>query len=185
MDDLYLDRVLSGDVQAFRYFVETYQDMAFGIAIGIVKNRGEAEEVVQDAFVRAFQGLSKFRREAKFSSWLFRIVVNEGLKRVEKKKPIGEEGDLSAIPENQFAEPNEGIQLLERAEKQQIVKHILALLKPKEALVLQLHYLHEMSVQEIEESTGFSIPQVKVLLHRARKSFYALLQKDYQKELFL
>ena len=183
MDDQYLDKVLSGDVQAFRYFVEKYQDMAFGIAIGMVKNRGEAEEIVQDAFVRAFQGLRKFRREAKFSSWLYRIVVNEGLKREEKRKPAGEGEDLSALPESRFAEINGGIQLLERAEKQQIVRKILTQLKPKEALILQLHYLHEMSIEEIEEKTGFSNSQVKVLLHRARKSFYAVLHTLYAKEL--
>ena len=183
MDDQNLDKVLSGDVQAFRYFVEKYQDMAFGIAIGMSGIREEAEEIVQDAFIRAFRGLGNFRREAKFSSWLYRIVVNEGLKRVEKKKNGQEKVPRSELPETIASDLNDGLQLLERAEKQKIVQHVLAQLKPKEALVLQMHYLHEMSIGEIEENTGFSVPQVKVLLHRARKSFYAVLHTLYAKEL--
>lgn len=183
MDDQYLDKVLSGDVQAFRYFVEKYRDMAFGIAIGMTGIREEAEEIVQDAFVRAFRGLGSFRREAKFSSWLYRIVVNEGLKKAEKKKNGWGKEAQTELPDTVQTDLGNGMQLLERAEKQKIVQQVLVKLRPKEALVLQLHYLHEMSIGEIEENTGFSEPQIKVLLHRGRKSFYALLHTEYAKEL--
>jgi len=183
MDDQYLDKVLSGDIQAFRYFVEKYRDMAFGIAMGIAGNREEAEEIVQDAFVRAFRGLANFRREARFSSWLYRIVVNEGLKNAEKKKNGWNKGTQGELPETAVSDLNNGLQQMERAEKQRIVQQVLSRLKPREALVLQLFYLHELSIEEIEESTGFTVPQIKVLLHRGRKSFYALLQTEYAKEL--
>lgn len=171
-------------MEAFRYFVGKYQDMAFAIAMGVVNSREEAEEVVQDAFVRAYQGLAKFRGDAKFSTWFHRIVVNEALRKAQRKKTVVAElpGEL---PDEAIPELNDAIMQLEQQERQQVVRQILALLKPKEALVLQLHYLQELQVQEIEALTGFTTPQVKVLLHRGRKSFYALFQQKYRQEMLL
>lgn len=186
MDHHHLEKVRSGDIEAFRYFVGKYQDMAYAVAMGVLHHREEAEEAVQDAFVRAFQGLAKFRGDAKFSTWFHRIVVNEALRKAQKKKaPIADIPDEQLPDEGSIAESNDALMQLEQKERRQLIRQILGQLKPKEALVLQLHYLQEMPIQEIEDSTGFSIPQIKVLLHRGRKSFYALFQQNYHKELLL
>jgi len=86
MDNIYIDRVLSGDVEAFRYFIKTYKDMGFNLAISIIKDEQFAEEIVQDAFMKAFQGLRSFKRTAKFKSWFYRIVVNESFQRLRSVK---------------------------------------------------------------------------------------------------
>lgn len=77
MDDIYMDRVLSGNVEAFSYFIKTYKGMAFNLAVSIVKDEQYAEEVTQDAFMKAFTGLKSFNRTAQFKTWFYRIVVNE------------------------------------------------------------------------------------------------------------
>ncbi len=177
MDNQHLDKVLAGDVQAFRYFVEKYQDMAFSIAVGVVKNRAEAEDVVQEAFIKAFKGLGKFKRTAKFSSWLYRIVTNEALNRKRGKRNTSIHQDVTELQDTLMADLNTAMQQLERQEQRQMIARILAAMKPKEALVLQMHYLKEQSTAEIVETTGFSLSNVKVLLHRGRQSFYKLFQR--------
>ena len=85
-DDEYIRRVLSGESNAFRFLIEMYKDMAFNIAVSIVKDDQFAEEVVQDSFLKAFNGLKSFQNKSKFKSWFYRIVVNESFQRF--KKPL-------------------------------------------------------------------------------------------------
>jgi RNA polymerase sigma-70 factor (ECF subfamily) len=185
MENKILDKVIAGDVHAFRYFVHKYQGMSFAIAVGILNDPVEAEEVVQDAFMKAFKGLKKFRRKAKFSTWLHQIVYRESLRRVKKKKLRHIDIDISEISDHYFPKIDEDILQLELDEQKKVIQHILQKLKPKERLVLQLFYLHEKSMQEIVEFSDLSLSNVKVILHRARKHFYVLLNESQQKELFL
>ena len=75
-----VQQVLSGNTSAFGYFVETYQDMAITIAYRICGNKQDAEDLVQDSFVKAYHNLHSFRHESKFSSWFYRIVYNTALR---------------------------------------------------------------------------------------------------------
>ncbi|WP_431213483.1 RNA polymerase sigma factor [Puia sp. P3] len=81
-ETIYIQQVLAGDTNRFGYFVEKYQKMAFATAMGILGNEADAEEAVQDAFLKAFRGLSSFRGVSKFSTWLCRITINCALSRV-------------------------------------------------------------------------------------------------------
>ena len=87
MDEYYLRLVLAGDASKYSYFIDNYKGMAFSIAYRIAGNREDAEEIVQDAFLKAFRSLGKFRRGSKFSTWFYRIVVNTSLSRVRTAKP--------------------------------------------------------------------------------------------------
>ena len=80
MDDLHLQKVLKGDTEAFRYFVEQYKEMAYKMAISITKEEFSAKDVVQESFILAFRKLHTFRGKAKFSTWFARIVINQALK---------------------------------------------------------------------------------------------------------
>ncbi len=166
MDDIYIDRVLSGDLEAFSYFLKTYKNMAYNIAISIVKDEQYAEEVTQDAFMKAFSGLKSFRRTAKFKSWFYRIVVNESflrlrtLKKTQNLVSLEEQSDVSF--EDEFEEISN--------QKINKIHTVLSLLAPKEGLVLQLFYLEEASINEITDITGWTKANTKVILHRARKS---------------
>ena len=174
MDDIYLDRVLSGDVEAFGYFVKTYKNMAFNLAISIVKDEQYAEEVTQDAFMKAFTGLKSFKRTATFKSWSYRIVVNESflqLRRLKKSQILVrlEEGREVAL-ENGVEEDS--------IEKTRKIQKVLSLLEPKEGLALQLFYLEEISLNEITDITGWTLANTKVILHRARKSVRKICNRN-------
>ena len=85
-DQYYIERTMQGDTQAFGVLVERYQDFIFTIVLRILKIREEAEEVAQDAFIKAFESLSSFRGESKFSSWLYSIAYRKALDRLRKNK---------------------------------------------------------------------------------------------------
>ncbi len=86
-DTQLIGRILDGDKSGYAVLVDRYKDLAYTIAYRVLGKREDAEEVVQDAFVKAFQNLSSFRQKAKFSTWLYRIVYNTAISRHRQKKP--------------------------------------------------------------------------------------------------
>jgi RNA polymerase sigma factor (sigma-70 family) len=183
MDDAYIRQVLDGDINAFRYFVSKYKDLSFSVARSIIKSDFDAEEAVQDAFVSAFRNLHQFKAKSKFSTWLYRIVVNESLKRLKKK----------ALPivalDNEFADGQiESLELspidhLHEEEQKEIINQVLELIPSVESLTLRLYYLEENQVEEIALITNLSVTNIKVILFRARKHFAAGLEKALKNEL--
>lgn len=169
-DEEQMDKVLSGNTDAFRYFVEKYKDMAFNLAVSIVKDDYHAEEVVQDAFLKAFNGLKSFKRTAKFKSWFYRIIVNEAFQKVKKLKKNHGWLALSEVQEPKQARVSDG----EGSQLDQIRK-AMKVLAVNESLVLNLFYLEEYSLKEVETITGWSSSKTKVTLHRARKNLRELV----------
>lgn len=182
MDEQYIQKVLDGDVNAFRYFVSTYKDLAYSISMSIVKSELTAQEAVQDAFVKAFENLSKFKGSSKFSTWLYRIVVNESLRKIKKKRleivSLTEETISSSVDLQQ-----NGFMAMHEVEQKEIINETLKSMSQTESLLLRLYYLEENKIDEICEITGLNASNVKVILHRARKRFYAILDKSFKNEI--
>lgn len=167
MDDFYVDKVLNGDREAFRYFIKKYKDIAYNLAISIVKSPHNAEDIVQESFIKVFKNLYSFKKHAQFSSWFYRIVVNEAFMFLRKNKI-------------DFAEINEQVTKLASVEIEdnqqwELVQSSIYSLNPNEALALNLFYLEEKKIAEISSITGWSTSNVKVILHRARKNIRNLL----------
>lgn len=174
MDDHHIDKVLAGDSGAFRYFLDTYKDMAYSVAISIVKQEHLAEEIVQDAFMICYQSLKNFKNESKFSTWLYRIVVNCAFGTLRKVKSTVQEFNLE-IHDHAFDES--AFQILEKKEREYLVQEALLKLTANEALALRLFYLEELSVQEVRQVTGWTETNIKTILHRGRKHLYGVLSK--------
>ncbi len=174
-DGEYINKVLSGDVHAFRYFLENYKDMAFNIAVSIIKDDHYAEEIVQDAYMKAFNGLKSFNRTSQFKSWFYRIIVNESFQRLRKIKK-----DNSILEGKKDQEPYIEPDIEPENSKMEQVSRIMRSLPVKESLVLNLFYLEENTLKEISEITGWTIANIKVLLHRARKSVRTQLGSKYE-----
>lgn len=168
MDDIYLKKVKNGDVEAFRYFIRQYQHMAFSVALSVVKDEFLAEEVVQEAFINAFNKIASFKGQSKFSTWLYKIVINKAFRSVEKEKKWA----FSEVDENGSVEYEDSLDKMGKDERMFYINETLKLMPAKESLSLRLFYLKEMSMDEIKEVTGWSLSNVKVILHRARKRFH-------------
>ena len=177
-----IERILRGEAAAFRELVERHKDYAFTVALRILNSREEAEEAAQDAFVRAYNALATFNREAKFSTWLYRIVVNCALTVQQKRKMKTEDLENAKI----LRGSNDVSDTLKQKEQRHFIERALKLLSPDDVVMITLFYLKENSLEEIAESVGIETNTVKVKLHRARKRLADALQdmmKGEQKSL--
>jgi RNA polymerase sigma-70 factor (ECF subfamily) len=180
MDEAYIKKVIQGDVDAFRYFIGKYQHMAFTVAISVVKDEFTAEEVVQDAFMKAFENLKQFKFQSKFSTWFYRIVVNIAFKYQKKKKINCTE--YENIPEADGIQEQGAFKSLTNEDQTYYINLALKNIAPNEALALRLFYLEEHCIEELCDITGWSISNTKVILHRARKHFYGAIKALLKEE---
>lgn len=178
----WIQRILAGDTQSFSGLVAKYEKMAYTLAFRVMENREEAEEVVQDAFVKAYQALGNFQFESKFSTWFYRIVYHTALSALKRQHLFisYEETTPSDLTE---AEVENAATLLERDDRKEIVSRVLKKLPPDESFLLTLYYLEECSVEEIRQITDLGASNVKVKLFRARKHFYETLQRQMPVEM--
>ena len=177
-----IERILRGEAVAFRELVERHKDYAFTVSLRILNNREEAEEAAQDAFVRAYNALATFNREAKFSTWLYRIVVNCALTVQQKRKMKTEDLENVKI----LRGGTDASDALKQKEQRHFIERALKLLSPDDVTMITLFYLKENSLEEIAESIGIETNTVKVKLHRARKRLAEAMQdmmKGEQKSL--
>ncbi len=176
-----IDIVRAGNTGAYAILVNRYSNRVFTLAYQIILNREEAEEIAQDAFVKAFTALHSFKELAQFSTWLYRIVVNTALnKKKLKKQTIVELSDAEAEEEYEYIHPM--LHPLENKEQQQFLVQALSSLQEAERICITMYYLNELSVNEIHELTDLTVANIKVLLHRGRKHLYnklsALLKSE-------
>jgi len=171
-----IDRCLGGDHEAFYELMRPYERAVYFAAMGVVNNPADAEEVAQEAVLKAFNGLSKFRREAKFSTWLIQITINEARMKFRKDRKSlyesiddqrsDEDGDY--LPKD-FADwrdiPSEALQ---RKELRDALKRALASLDPKYREVLVLRDVQRVSIIETANMLGITEASVKTRLLRAR-----------------
>ncbi|MDZ7738848.1 MAG: sigma-70 family RNA polymerase sigma factor [Bacteroidales bacterium] len=170
MDELYIKKVLDGDTDAFRYLVHQYKDRAYTIALSVLKNEYDARDAVQEAYIIAFRKLGKFRGSSEFSTWLFRIVINESLKYSGKFKKENPGSTVRAeVPGIDHTEIHDR---LSQSEQRYFIDLAMANISSNEALALTLFYIQEHSIEEIGELTGWTVSKVKVLLHRGRQNMY-------------
>ena len=167
-----IERVLKGDTTAFRELVNRHKDYAFTLAFRILNSREDAEEAAQDAFVRAFNGLTTFNREAKFTTWLYRIVVNCALTVQQRRKMHTEDIDNAKI----LRGANDLTDNLKHKEQKYYIQKALKLLSPDDVTMITLFYLKGNSLEEIADIVGIETNTVKVKLHRARKRLADVMQ---------
>ncbi|MEO5572315.1 MAG: sigma-70 family RNA polymerase sigma factor [Bacteroidia bacterium] len=182
-DSFYIDKILKGDDASFASLVDKHKSMAYNIAFRILKNREDAEEIAQDSFLKAYHSLKGFKRESKFSTWIYRIIYNNSISRIRKKKLDIHSYDDEAF---EWMEPEETAHELEKLhhlEQKKYVNEALNKLPAEDATIVSLYYMNESPVEEISEITGLSQSNVKVKLHRARKKLYDELQHLLKTEL--
>jgi len=168
-DQIYIDKVLQGDTNAFAYLINKYKDMVYTIAIKIVKSHEDAEEVAQDSFLKAYEKLDSFKGNSKFSTWLYTIAYRNSITKIRKKKVAT--ADIDEYVMDNYSEGSEFPQLeaIKNGEQQKYVREAIGRLPEKDALLITLFYMNESSVEEIEQITNLTQSNIKVKLFRARK----------------
>ena len=157
-----IDKIIQGDHQLYAQLVDRYKSYAFTIAYKVTENRADAEEVAQDAFIKAYQYLKSFKRDSKFSTWLYRIVFNTAVSYRRKKRPI-----FDSI-EKADKQESEGQSAIEQDDKSAFIEIALGKLNELDRLSIRLYYLKEFSMEEVAEVMNQKLNTTKVRVHRAR-----------------
>jgi len=182
-DQFYINKVLNGDVNSFSIIVERYKDLIFTIAIRMLKNREEAEEVAQDVFVKIFKSLSKFKGDSKFSTWIYKIAYNTCLDVLKKYNKQNNFISIDEYQEKQIPELENIFDALVLKEQQVIIQKCLSLLPYEESILLTLYYYEEQSLEEIAKVLNISQNNAKVKLFRIRKKFENILRNQLPTEI--
>ena len=180
-DDLtYVEQVRNGDLGAFSHLVNKYKAGAYTLALRVVKNSEDAEEVSQDAFMKAYKSIDKFKQEAAFSTWLYRIVYNTALSRIRKKQLSSTTLDerFDAVDTNNTMN---AFQQLVQSDQKRYIQYAIDKLSAEESTVITLYYINEKSMEEVSKITGLTSVNVRTKLFRGRKKLYGYLDKVLKK----
>ena len=169
-DTQLIGRILDGDTSGYAVMVDRYKDLAFTLAFRILGRREDAEEVVQNAFVKAFQNLSSFRQKAKFSTWLYRIIYNTAISKHRQRKPGWQSIEEITVPDNAAEFMAE-----EEEDRHKILDNAMQQLPKEDRILLTLYYVDESSVDDLHSIVGISRANVKIKLFRARKRLQELV----------
>lgn len=167
--------ILAGNTQEFHSLIRPYERTVYVMALTLLKNEADAEDVAQEAFLKAFRNLKNFRSESKFSTWLISITLNEARSRLRRKnavpmesldEPLDEQGHVSPALLRDWREiPSEAV---ERLEIRQLLQQAVADIPLIYRETFVLRDMEDLSVNETAEMLGISVASVKVRLHRAR-----------------
>lgn len=174
-DQEIIQSVLNGNTADFNLLINRYKQKAFSMLNRILRNRMDAEEVLQDSFMKAYTGLSRFRNESRFSTWFYRIVYNNAMNRV-KRKGLKIEREMISVDEDFDIEGGELHP--ENTDISKILDDAINRLPAAYSSVINLFYINDCSCEEISSITGQSVANVKVLLFRARKALKNYLEKN-------
>jgi len=174
-DNVLVARCREGDEQAFRELVDRYKGLVFALVARSVQERGRAEEVAQDVFVRVYRGLPSFRGEARLSTWIYRITVN--LLAAERREPAIEPLEGTGEVPREFGAADRAfdeLTLRDRMEK------ALRRLPANYQVLINGHYLKGMRYEELAEALDLPLGTVKTHLHRAKRQLRHLLETEYR-----
>ena len=180
-----VERALAGSQDAYADLVDRYERPVFTLVLRMVRDRSLAEDLAQDAFVKAFAKLDRYDRKRKFSSWLFKIAHNttidhlrrRGLETVslDEPPPGEEEGPARAVEDEEGQSPFESA---ERSDLSRALTRAVGALRSEYRQVIVLRYQAGLEYAEIAEEAGLPLGTVKTYIHRARKELAKLLEEE-------
>ncbi len=158
-------RAREGSEKDFRRLVERYHPMAYAVVRGVLGDRADVEDVMQDVFIKVFRGLRGFRGDAKFSTWVFRIARNEALNAVRRIDRPSDSIEDIVIETPAETRPDEQYR---RKIQREGLERCLSEIDEDYRVALEMRYMGEMSYAEISNAMGIPIGTVKTYIHRAK-----------------
>lgn len=171
-----IEQLKQKNESAFKTIIETWQDMVFNTAIGIVQNAEDAEDVAQEVFVQVYESVGTFKGESKFSTWLYRITITKAMDHLRKKKRkkrfafiqslFGLDNEVLHDPPD-FHHP--GIRL-DNKERAAVLFKAIEKLPQNQKVAFTLHKMEGLSYQEVSQVMNSTVSSVESLLHRAKNN---------------
>ena len=179
-----IESVIKGNHSDFALLIDMYKDRAYTLLKKMLKNEMDAEEALQDSFMKVFSSLPNFKGDSKFSTWFYKIVYNTALTIISnKKRKIAME--MSSVDDHfNIGEEDNKIYATAENHSEYLLK-IVDKLPVRNALVIILFYIDGLSLNEISKVLGVSIANAKVLLHRSRNALRDMVLKHNYQEVLL
>jgi len=174
--------VLRGEKAYFACLVKKYESKAFNLCYKVLRNREEARDSAQEAFIKAYEALPGFRLDSAFSTWFYRIIYNTCISKIRKDRfTSGFEPDDEVW--NDTGNDNEAISHLDLEDMRKLLKGAYEVLNPDEIFLAEQFYREECSIEELAGMTGLSQSNVKVKLFRARQKMHAQIRSVLKEEM--
>jgi len=184
-DIVIIQQVLRGQQNAYAILVERYQSYVFTLVLRYVNDRGLAEEISQDVFVKAYRSLKDFKGTSKFSTWLYAIVHTTCISQLRKKKDAAillEQDKLTSVAANEHSHER-AEQKLEQKSRKALLSAAIATLPEEDAQIITLIYLAEQTIEEVSSIMNITPNNVKVKLFRARQKLRTVLETKFTNEI--
>jgi len=182
-DHYYINKILEGDIQTFGVLVDRYKPMIFTLALRIIKNREDAEEVAQDTFLKAYKALDTFQGTSKFSTWIYKIAYNSSLDCLKKKKLRADINSIDVTTLYDLKTMGGILEDMDRNDRKLIIREAIDQLSSEDSAIILLYYYEELSVKEIAPIVGLSPQVLKVRLFRSRKQLALILNSKLEPEI--
>ncbi len=174
-DQHWIDCVLAGDRLAYGMLVNRYKHMVFTLALKIVRNREDAEEVAQDVFLKAYTALKTYKGEARFSTWLYKIAYYRSLDYIKKNQRMPSTVTIDNLTSKVHSEtPGSAEGFDERGE---LIRKAMEQLSRDDQIILTLHYYEDMALNEIATVMGISSNTAKTRIFRGRQRLAGILME--------
>jgi len=181
-----IEQLKQGDQSAFKFIVDTWKDMVYNTALSIVQQEEDAEDVTQEVFVQVYQSIEGFKRESKFSTWLYRITLSKAMDHERRKKrkkrfafvkSLFGEGSEVVVDPPDFNHP--GVSL-DNKEKAAILFKAMESLPDNQRMAFVLNKVEGLSYQEVSEVMETTVSSVESLMHRAKTNLRKTLENYYR-----
>ena len=183
-----IDQLKQGNEAAFKTIVETWQDMVYNTALGIIQNTEDAEDISQEVFVQVYESIHSFKGEAKFSTWLYKITMTKTMDHIRRKKRkkrfafiqsiFGMNDEIAHDPPD-FHHP--GVALDKKETAAELFKAIDQL-PENQRIAFTLNKLEGINYQEVSEIMNTTVPSIESLLHRAKNNLKKNLEIYYREK---
>lgn len=182
-NQLDIKAILAGDSREFAVLVDAYKNIVFTVALRMLKNREEAEEVAQDTFVKVYKSLRKFKGDSKLSTWIYRIAYNTCLDRLKKNNKDLSNVAIDEIEGFEIKDVDNALEQIASSERSDLIKKCINKLSPKDSALLTLFYFEEKSLKELGKILKLNESSVKVGLFRARERLAKILKLYLEPEI--
>ncbi len=179
-ENILIESIKNGDTNAYAKLVDRYKDLVYTLAIRMLKNREEAEEIAQDTFIKVFKSLDKFKGDSKFSTWIYRVAYNTCLDAIKKNKKHQNDVAIDEYTFNKLDTIDNALENIIKEERSVLIKNCISKLPEESSVILTLFYFEELSLEEISKVINIEANTVKVKLFRARKKLAVILEEYLQ-----
>lgn len=171
----WIQEVLSGNKQAYAHIINKYKNPLYATILRMTKNPQDAQDFVQEAFIKVYRQLGKYDETGKFSSWMYRVAINHCMDEFRKKRYKMKQVEIN---EGHVLNSNHPEVIFLKKEKSRQLERLIASLPQDERMIILLRYVNELSYSEISELVDIPLSTVRNKLHRAKKKMRDTINRE-------